>query len=51
MILSTVETAGLRALFPEKRLQLLRVQAIRDLAEIHEARTSAGDRFCPCRFI
>jgi hypothetical protein len=36
MILSTAETADIRAIFPQKPLQFLRIQPIRDLAEVHE---------------
>jgi hypothetical protein len=39
MILSTAETADLRAIFPQKQLQFLRIQAIRDLAEVHDVRS------------
>jgi len=41
MILRTAETASLRAVFPKKPLQFLRIQAIRDLEEAHEAETWA----------
>jgi hypothetical protein len=37
MILGTAETADVRTIFPQKRLQLLRIQAVRDLAEVHDA--------------
>jgi hypothetical protein len=36
-MLSTVETASLRAIFPQKCLQFLRVQALRDVSEIYDA--------------
>jgi hypothetical protein len=42
MILSTAETADVRPIFPQKRLQLLRIQAIRDLAEVHDADRARG---------
>jgi hypothetical protein len=42
MILSTAETADVRSIFPQKRLQLLRIQAIRDPAEVHEADRARG---------
>jgi len=44
MILSTAETADLRAIFPQKPLQLLRIQAIRDLAEVHHADRAGGQK-------
>jgi len=37
MILSTAETPSLRAIFPQIPFQFLRIQAIRDLAKVHEA--------------
>jgi len=44
MTLSPAETASLRAIFPQKPLQLLRIQAIRDLAEVHEADRARGQK-------
>jgi hypothetical protein len=44
MILSTAETADLRAIFPQKPLQFLRIQAIRDLAEVHDAHRARGQK-------
>jgi hypothetical protein len=43
-ILSTAETADLRAIFPQKPLQVLRIQAIRDLAEVHDADKARGQK-------
>ena len=42
MILSTAETADVRPIFPQKPLQLLRIQAIRDPAEVHDADRTRG---------
>jgi hypothetical protein len=54
MILSTAETASLRAIFPQKPLQALRIEAIRDLAEVHDgcglAPQSARHITTPWRF-
>ena len=36
------ETADVRPIFPQKPLQLLRIQAIRDLAEVHDADRARG---------
>ena len=47
MILSPAETASLRAIFPQKPLQFLRIQAIRDLAEVHKADRAHGQKFSP----
>ena len=44
MILSTAETASLRTIFPQKPLQLLRVQALRDVSEIYDADGTRGQR-------
>ena len=44
MILGAPETAYLRAIFPQKRLQLLRIQATRDLAEVHDADRAGGQK-------
>jgi hypothetical protein len=42
MILSTAETASLRTIFPQKPLQLLRVQALRDVSKIYDADRTGG---------
>ena len=43
-ILSTAETADLRALSPQNPLRFLRFQAIRDLAEVHKADRVNGQK-------
>jgi len=40
MILITAETASLSAIPPQKSFQFLRVQAVRNSAEIHHAETA-----------
>jgi hypothetical protein len=44
MIMSTAETASLRTIFPQKPLQLLRVQALRDLAEVYDTDRAGGQK-------
>ena len=44
MTLSPAETASLRAVFPKKPLQFLRIQAIRDLAEVHKTNLARGQK-------
>jgi len=44
MILSTAETASLRTIFPQKPLQLLRIQATRDVSKIYDAYRAGGQR-------
>jgi len=44
MILSPAETASLRAVFPLKPRQFLCIQALRDLAEVHEADRARGQK-------
>jgi hypothetical protein len=44
MILSTAETASLRTIFPQKPLQFLRVQALRDLSKIYDADRAGGQK-------
>src|SRR5207244_1139364 len=43
-ILSPAETASLRAIFPQIPLQLLGIQAIRGLAEVHKADRTRGQK-------
>jgi hypothetical protein len=44
MILRTAETANLRAIFPQKSLQLLLIQAIRDVSKIYDADRAGGQK-------
>jgi hypothetical protein len=44
MILSTAETASLRTIFPQKPLQLLRIQATRDVSKIYDADRTGGQK-------
>jgi hypothetical protein len=43
-MLSTAETASLRAIFPQKPLQLVRVQALRGLAEVYDTERAGGQK-------
>jgi hypothetical protein len=44
VILSPVETASHRTIFPQKPLQLLRVQALRDVSKIYDADRAGGQK-------
>jgi hypothetical protein len=44
MIWNTVETARLRALFPQKPLQFLRIQAVWDLEQVHDTDRRRGQK-------
>jgi len=41
---SIAETASLRAVFPQKPFQFLGIQAIRNIAEVHEADRARGQK-------
>src|SRR5258707_2329027 len=40
----TVQAAGLSAPFPEKSLRFLRIQAVRNITEVHHAKTVSGQK-------
>jgi hypothetical protein len=44
VILSNAETANLRAIFPQKPLEVLRVQALRDGSQIYDADRAGGQK-------